>query len=87
VPFTQYEATRVYRSTGANAAAKQGAVAMLLRSVASFSINSPHTGTLSYESRLSRGRGSESNVCGAVRPGLSLPSPSSLSPSRRRTTT
>jgi carboxypeptidase Q len=61
VPFTQYEATRVYRSTGANAAAKQGAVAMLLRSVASFSINSPHTGTLSYESRLSRGRGTSSS--------------------------
>src|SRR4051794_4982844 len=57
VPFTQYEATRVYRSTGANAAAKQGAVAMLLRSVASFSINSPHTGTLSYDTTLSRGRG------------------------------
>jgi carboxypeptidase Q len=61
VPFTQYEATRVYRSTGANAAAKQGAVAMLLRSVASFSINSPHTGTLSYEGRLSRGRGTSTS--------------------------
>ena len=60
VPFTQYEATRVYRSTGANAAAKQGAVAMLLRSVASFSINSPHTGTLSYDTTLSRGRGTSS---------------------------
>src|SRR5437764_7886666 len=57
VPFTQYEATRVYRSSGANAAAKQGAVAMLLRSVASFSINSPHTGTLSYDTTLTRGRG------------------------------
>ena len=60
VPFTQYEATRVYRSTGANAAAKQGAVAMLLRSVASGSMNSPHTGTLSYDTRLSRGRGTSS---------------------------
>jgi len=67
VPFTQYEATRVYRSTGANAAAKQGAVAMLLRSVASFSINSPHTGTLSYESRLSRGRGTSSTTETPVR--------------------
>ena len=62
VPFTQYEATRVYRSTGANAASKQGAVAMLLRSVASYSINSPHTGTLSYENRLSRGRGTSSST-------------------------
>src|SRR4029079_9497984 len=57
VPFTQYEATRVYRSTGENAAAKQGAVAMLLRSVASFSLHSPHTGTLIYDTPLSRGRG------------------------------
>ncbi len=62
VPFTHYEATRVYRSTGANAAAKQGAVAMLLRSVASFSINSPHTGTLSYDSTLTRGRGASSGA-------------------------
>jgi len=61
VPFTQYEATRVYRSTGANAATKQGAVAMLLRSVASGSMYSPHTGTLSYEGRLSRGRGTSSS--------------------------
>ena len=67
VPFTQYEATRVYRSTGANAAAKQGAVAMLLRSVASFSINSPHTGTLSYDTTLSRGRGTSSAAQGARR--------------------
>jgi len=50
VPFTQYEATRVYRTGGASAAAKQGAVAMLLRSVASFSINSPHTGSMRYDS-------------------------------------
>ena len=57
VPFTQYEATRVYRSSGANAAAKQGAVAMLLRSVASFSINSPHTGAMTYDSTASRSRG------------------------------
>ena len=50
VPFTQYEATRLYRTGGASAAAKQGAVAMLLRSVASFSINSPHTGAMRYDS-------------------------------------
>jgi carboxypeptidase Q len=67
VPFTQYEATRVYRSTGANAAAKQGAVGMLLRSVASFSINSPHTGTLSYDTTLSRGRGTSSAAQSARR--------------------
>jgi carboxypeptidase Q len=50
VPFTEYEATRMYRTGGASAAAKQGAVAMLLRSVASFSINSPHTGNMRYDS-------------------------------------
>ncbi|PYP80991.1 MAG: carboxypeptidase [Gemmatimonadetes bacterium] len=50
VPFTEYEATRLYRTGGASAAAKQGAVAMLLRSVASFSINSPHTGGIRYDS-------------------------------------
>ena len=50
VPFTEYEATRLYRTGGASAAAKQGAVAMLLRSVASFSINSPHTGGMRYDS-------------------------------------
>jgi carboxypeptidase Q len=50
VPFTEYEAVRLYRYGGASAAAKQGAVAMLLRSVASFSINSPHTGSMRYDS-------------------------------------
>ncbi len=50
VPFTEYEATRVYRTRAASAAAKQGAVAALIRSVASFSINSPHTGSMRYDS-------------------------------------
>ncbi|MEO6527261.1 MAG: M20/M25/M40 family metallo-hydrolase [Gemmatimonadaceae bacterium] len=50
VPFTVYEATRVYRTNGASASAKQGAVAMLLRSVASGSMNSPHTGAMRYDS-------------------------------------
>jgi carboxypeptidase Q len=54
VPFTVYEATRVYRTEGASAAAKQGAVAMLLRSVASFSINSPHTGSLGYDTTVAK---------------------------------
>ena len=54
VPFTQYEATRVYRTDGPSRAAKLGAVAMLLRSVASFSINSPHTGATRYDSTVAR---------------------------------
>jgi carboxypeptidase Q len=48
-PFTSYGETVVYRAIGASAAAKVGAVAMLLRSVASYSINSPHTGALRYD--------------------------------------
>ena len=54
VPFTEYEPTRVYRTTGASAAARQGAVAMLLRSVASFSMSSPHTGSMRYDSTAPR---------------------------------
>jgi len=50
VPFTEYEATRRYRTGAASAAAKQGAVAALVRSVASSSINSPHTGGMRYDS-------------------------------------
>jgi carboxypeptidase Q len=53
VPFTEYEATRVYRTRAASAAATQGAVAALIRSVASFSINSPHTGSMRYDSTVS----------------------------------
>ena len=49
VPFTSYGETVRYRSGGATAAAKAGAVAMLLRSVAAYSINSPHTGSLRYD--------------------------------------
>jgi carboxypeptidase Q len=43
-----------YRSGGAAAAAKAGAVAMLLRSVAPFSMNTPHTGSLRYDSTTAR---------------------------------
>jgi carboxypeptidase Q len=53
-PFTDYEATRLYRYGAASAAAKQGAVAALIRSVASFSINSPHTGSMRYDSTVAR---------------------------------
>ena len=49
VPFTSYGETVQYRSGGAVAAAKAGAVASLIRSVTPFSMNTPHTGGMSYE--------------------------------------
>ena len=54
VPFTSYGATVAYRGGGASAAAKVGAVAALVRSVASFSIQSPHTGAMTYDSTVAR---------------------------------
>ena len=54
VPFTEYRQTVAYRAGGPSAAARVGAVAMLLRSVASFSINSPHTGQLRYDTTVAR---------------------------------
>ncbi|XP_013161560.1 PREDICTED: carboxypeptidase Q-like isoform X1 [Papilio xuthus] len=46
--FTTYGETVVYRSQGATKAAEKGAVAALVRSIAPFSINSPHTGSQTY---------------------------------------
>ncbi len=54
VPFTRYEETRRYRTDGPSAAARAGAVACLIRSVASTSIRSPHTGRTSYDSTAPR---------------------------------
>ena len=54
VPFTSYGATVRYRTQGAVAAARVGAVASLIRSVASYSIRSPHTGTMSYDTTVAR---------------------------------
>lgn len=48
-PYVSYGETVQYRSRGASEAAKVGAVASLIRSVASLSINSPHTGWQDYE--------------------------------------
>jgi carboxypeptidase Q len=48
VPFTTYGETVVIRTRGAVEAAKAGAVASLIRTVAPFSIQSPHTGAMSY---------------------------------------
>jgi carboxypeptidase Q len=53
-PFTTYGETVRYRGTGAVEAARLGAVGVLVRSVASFSMNSPHTGGLRYDSTVTR---------------------------------
>jgi carboxypeptidase Q len=53
VPFTSYGATVRYRTTGMNAAAKVGAVGVLLRSVGPFGMRTPHTGTMApYDSTI-----------------------------------
>jgi carboxypeptidase Q len=43
-----YDVTVAYRGRGAIEAAKFGAVASLIRSVTPYSIDSPHTGGVSY---------------------------------------
>jgi carboxypeptidase Q len=48
-PFTDYGQTVQYRGNGAVAAARAGAVASLIRSVTPFSMNTPHTGGMSYQ--------------------------------------
>jgi carboxypeptidase Q len=54
VPFTNYGETVQYRSNGAVEAARVGAVASLIRSVASGSMRSPHTGGMRYDSTVTR---------------------------------
>ncbi|KAJ8726846.1 hypothetical protein PYW08_015243 [Mythimna loreyi] len=46
--FTTYVETVIYRKEGAAKASAKGAVASLVRSIAPFSINSPHTGSQNY---------------------------------------
>jgi carboxypeptidase Q len=54
VPFTTYRETVKYRVEGASAAARAGAVASLIRSVAAYSIRSPHTGVILYDSTVAK---------------------------------
>lgn len=49
VPFTSYGRTVQYRTGGAVAAARVGAVASLIRSVTPYSQQTPHTGNSRYE--------------------------------------
>lgn len=48
VPFTSYGETVRYRSAGADAAARVGAVASMIRSVTPQSLSTPHTGMMVY---------------------------------------
>jgi Zn-dependent M28 family amino/carboxypeptidase len=48
VPYEGYGKTVAYRGSGPSRAAKLGAVAMLLRSVGSLAMQTPHTGALNY---------------------------------------
>jgi carboxypeptidase Q len=47
-PFTSYGDTVAYRTGGARAAAQQGAVASLIRSVGPAGLRTPHTGSVNY---------------------------------------
>ena len=49
-PFTNYGATVAYRRNGAVEAARVGAVASVIRSVTPYSMRTPHTGSMAYDS-------------------------------------
>ena len=53
-PFTTYGETVRYRTGGAVAAARVGAVASLIRSVTPQSLYTPHAGSMSYDSTVTR---------------------------------
>ena len=54
VPFTVYGQTVAYRSGGAVAAARVGAVASLVRSITPYSMRTPHTGGMAYNDSVPR---------------------------------
>lgn len=53
-PFVSYGETVRYRGLAASTAARAGAVAALIRSIASNSIQSPHTGAMFYDTTVAR---------------------------------
>ncbi|CAD8145035.1 unnamed protein product [Paramecium pentaurelia] len=54
VPWTTYDDLKFYRQQGPDRASAYGAIAVLLRSVASFSIYSPHTGNVRYSGNFTK---------------------------------
>jgi carboxypeptidase Q len=53
-PFVNYGQTVAYRRDGAVAAAKAGAVASLIRSITPYSMRTPHTGQMQYDSTVTK---------------------------------
>lgn len=53
-PFEAYREAVAYRGGGATAAARVGALACLIRSIAPYSIQSPHTGGRRYDTAVAR---------------------------------
>jgi carboxypeptidase Q len=53
-PFVSYGETVRYRGAAASTAARAGAVAALIRSVASNSMQNPHTGAMTYDTTVAR---------------------------------
>ncbi len=54
VPYTNYGQTVQYRSGGASAAARYGAIAMLVRAVGPMGLRTPHTGGMNYSDDASK---------------------------------
>ena len=54
VPFTSYGPTVAYRTNGASAAARVGAVASLVRAVGPAGLRTPHTGIMEYAEGVAR---------------------------------
>jgi carboxypeptidase Q len=53
-PYVSYGQTNQYRTTGASAAARHGAVAVLVRAIGPTGLRTPHTGSLSYSDDLTK---------------------------------